>query len=79
MILSLQGWAESSLLPLLKSVDDSWQPQDHLPDPAEEGFLEDVVALRERALGLPDDYLVVLVGDMITEECLPTYQSMLNR
>ena len=79
VIQSLQGWAQSSLLPLLKSVDDSWQPQDYLPDPAEEGFLEGVAALRERARGLPDDYLVVLVGDMITEECLPTYQSMLNR
>ncbi|XP_008218541.1 PREDICTED: stearoyl-[acyl-carrier-protein] 9-desaturase, chloroplastic-like [Prunus mume] len=27
---------------------------------------------------LPDDYFVVLVGDMITEEALPTYQTMLN-
>lgn len=28
--------------------------------------------------GLPDDYFVVLVGDMITEEALPTYQTMIN-
>ena len=34
--------------------------------------------LRERARGLPLDYLVVLVGDMITEEALPTYMAMLN-
>ncbi|GFZ11264.1 plant stearoyl-acyl-carrier-protein desaturase family protein [Actinidia rufa] len=34
--------------------------------------------LRERARELPDDYYVVLVGDMITEEALPTYQTMLN-
>ena len=27
---------------------------------------------------LPDDYWVVLVGDMITEEALPTYMAMLN-
>ncbi|KAF8768995.1 hypothetical protein HU200_007053 [Digitaria exilis] len=32
-----------------------------------------------RALaGLPDEYLVVLVGDMVTEEALPTYQTMIN-
>ncbi len=34
--------------------------------------------LRKRAASLPDDYLVVLVGDMITEEALPTYMAMLN-
>lgn len=34
--------------------------------------------LRKRTDGLPDDYLVVLVGDMITEEALPTYMAMLN-
>ena len=27
---------------------------------------------------LPDDYWVVLAGDMITEEALPTYMAMLN-
>ena len=37
-----------------------------------------VVELRKRAESLPDDYLVVLVGDMITEEALPTYMAMLN-
>ncbi len=37
-----------------------------------------VRALRERAANLPDDYLVVFVGDMITEEALPTYMTMLN-
>lgn len=38
-----------------------------------------VVELRKRTYNLPDDYLVVLVGDMITEEALPTYMAMLNR
>ena len=27
---------------------------------------------------LPDDVLVVLIGDMVTEEALPTYQTLLN-
>ena len=36
------------------------------------------MALRERAQNLPDDYLVTLVGDLITEEALPTYMTMLN-
>ena len=34
--------------------------------------------LRKRTDNLPADYWVVLVGDMITEEALPTYMAMLN-
>ena len=34
--------------------------------------------LRKRTDCLPDDYFVTLVGDMITEEALPTYMAMLN-
>lgn len=37
-----------------------------------------MVDLRKRTDELPDEYLVVLVGDMITEEALPTYMTMLN-
>jgi acyl-[acyl-carrier-protein] desaturase len=38
-----------------------------------------VKALRNRTAELPDVYLVVLVGDMITEEALPTYQTWINK
>lgn len=75
---SLDQWAEETLLPILKPVERSWQPQDYLPAPESEGFLDEVRELRARAAQLPDDYLVVLVGDTITEEALPTYQTMLN-
>ncbi|BFI28594.1 acyl-[acyl-carrier-protein] desaturase [Marchantia polymorpha subsp. ruderalis] len=75
---SLDAWAEDNLLPYLKPVEKCWQPQDHLPDPSLESFYDEVKELRARASELPDDYLVVLVGDMITEEALPTYQTMLN-
>ncbi|NP_001267709.1 acyl-[acyl-carrier-protein] desaturase, chloroplastic [Cucumis sativus] len=75
---SLEDWAEENLLVHLKPVERCWQPQDFLPDSAFEGFHEQVRELRERAKELPDEYFVVLVGDMITEEALPTYQTMLN-
>ncbi|KAK2380480.1 Stearoyl-[acyl-carrier-protein] 9-desaturase 7, chloroplastic [Trifolium repens] len=75
---SLEGWAEETLLTHLKPVEKCWQPQDFLPDPSSDGFEEQVKELRERAKELPDDYFVVLVGDMVTEEALPTYQTMLN-
>ncbi|CAL5348087.1 unnamed protein product [Camellia sinensis] len=75
---SLEDWVKTNVLIHLKPVEKYWQPQDFLPDPASDGFLEQVMELKERAKELPDDYFVVLVGDMITEEALPTYQSMLN-
>ncbi|KAL8166229.1 hypothetical protein V2J09_007728 [Rumex salicifolius] len=75
---SLEPWAEQNLLVLLKPVEKCWQPQDFLPDPAAEGFEEQVKELRERTKEIPDEHFVVLVGDMITEEALPTYQTMIN-
>ena len=75
---TMEGWVEQNILTYLKPVDKCWQPRDFLPDPASEGFEEQVMELRERTKELPDDYFVVLVGDMITEEALPTYQTMLN-
>ncbi|XP_052186917.1 stearoyl-[acyl-carrier-protein] 9-desaturase, chloroplastic-like [Diospyros lotus] len=75
---SLEDWAEDNILVHLKPVEKCWQPSDFLPDPALEGFDDQVKELRERSKEIPDDYFIVLVGDMITEEALPTYQTMLN-
>jgi acyl-[acyl-carrier-protein] desaturase len=46
---SLEGWAESHLLPMLKPVDRTWQPHDLLPDSCSPGFREEVDELRARA------------------------------
>ena len=61
----------------LKSVDDSWQPTDFLPDSRSESFRDEIKLLQESVRELSYDYLVVLVGDTITEEALPTYESWL--
>ncbi|WCJ43427.1 Stearoyl-[acyl-carrier-protein] 9-desaturase chloroplastic [Euphorbia peplus] len=74
---SLESWATENVLPLLKPVDQCWQPQDFLPDPTLD-FSDEVRALRDRTAELPDEYFVVLVGDMVTEDALPTYQTMIN-
>src|SRR5690606_38750197 len=58
-------------------VEKIWQPSDLLPDTEHEDFLENVKELREIAKDLPYDFWVVLVGDTITEEALPTYESWL--
>ncbi|XP_044498006.1 stearoyl-[acyl-carrier-protein] 9-desaturase 5, chloroplastic-like [Mangifera indica] len=75
---SLEGWVEQNVSVHLKPVEKSWQPTDFLPKPETEGFYDQVKELRERVNNLPDEYFVVLVGDMITEEALPTYQTILN-
>jgi acyl-[acyl-carrier-protein] desaturase len=59
-------------------VEKIWQPTDLLPDSEKETFFEDVKYLREIAKDLPYDFWVVLVGDTITEEALPTYESWLS-
>ncbi|GMH18216.1 hypothetical protein Nepgr_020057 [Nepenthes gracilis] len=66
------------MITLLKPVEEAWQPYDFLPDPTSDGFYEQVKELRERVQELPDEYFVVLVGDLITEEALPTYETILN-
>ncbi|KAA5827336.1 acyl-ACP desaturase [Algibacter amylolyticus] len=60
-------------------IDSIWQPSDFLPnsETTDESFFEDVKEIRELAKDLPYDFWVVLVGDMITEEALPTYESWL--
>lgn len=75
---SLEKWMENDILIHLKPVEKCWHPQDFLPDPRSKCFYEEVEELRKRTEEIPDDYFVVLVGDMITEESLPSYQIFIN-
>lgn len=63
---------------LLETGDKAWQPQDYLPDLTKENWMDEVKDLREQAGMVSDELLVVLIGDMVTEEALPTYQTLLN-
>jgi acyl-[acyl-carrier-protein] desaturase len=63
---------------LLETGDKSWQPQDFLPDLSKDDWVEQIKEVREMADTVSDDLMVVLVGDMVTEEALPTYQTLLN-
>lgn len=58
-------------------VEQIWQPTDLLPDFQKENYMEEVHQIREEAKELGYDFWVVLVGDMVTEEALPTYESWL--
>lgn len=61
----------------LKKIDENWQPTDFLPESSAENFTAQIKELQEQCKELPYDYLAVLVGDVITEEALPTYESWL--
>jgi len=61
----------------LTPIEKIWQPSDLLPDSTQESFFSEVRDLRDKARGLSYDLLAVLVGDTITEEALPTYESWL--
>nr|ABS20117.1 chloroplast acyl-ACP desaturase [Diacronema viridis] len=65
-------------LNILKTVDESWQPQDFLPDMRREDWREKIAELRAECQEIPDALLVAIVGDTVTEEALPTYQTLLN-
>ncbi|XP_073275374.1 stearoyl-[acyl-carrier-protein] 9-desaturase, chloroplastic-like [Primulina huaijiensis] len=79
IIYGLHDWAENNILVMLKDVEKSWQPSDYLPDYTSEGYEDQVKELRERTKEIPDDFFVALVGHMITEEALPTYQTFVSK
>ncbi|CAM3879873.1 acyl-ACP desaturase [Mucilaginibacter galii] len=61
----------------LKPIDQIWQPSDLLPDSTRDTFFTEIKELQESAQGLSYDLVAVLIGDTITEEALPTYESWL--
>jgi acyl-[acyl-carrier-protein] desaturase len=62
----------------LETGENAWQPQDYLPDLTKEDWQDQIKDVRDQAAMIPDELLVVLIGDMVTEEALPTYQTLLN-
>jgi acyl-[acyl-carrier-protein] desaturase len=62
----------------LKPIDTIWQPSDFLPDSSKDTFHNDIKEMQESAQGLSYDLVAVLIGDTITEEALPTYESWLT-
>ena len=75
---SLQGFVGENLS-LLAPVDQAWQPTDYLPDLTAEDWAEQVARFRASARDLSDELLVVLVGNMVTEEALPNYAVRLEQ
>ncbi len=75
----LENKVDSFMDQFLIPVEKIWQPTDFLPNSESDDFFEQVKELRELAKDMPYDLWVVLVGDTITEEALPTYESWLTQ
>ena len=65
-------------LNLLAPLGKAWQPTDYLPDLESANWRHEVEGFRKAAEAVSDQLLVVLVGDMVTEEALPSYSVSLN-
>jgi len=73
----LEGLVQEHLS-LLLPVEEAWQPSDFLPDLTKADWRDQIGRFRELSEQLSDEVLVVLVGDMVTEEALPNYAISLN-
>lgn len=74
----LEGFVGETVENSLLDPDDCWQPTDFLPDLSREDAVDQVKQLRERTDCIPDTIISSLVGNMITEEALPSYQTYFN-
>ena len=76
---SLEGFVGDRIPELTLKEDEYWQPSDYLPDMSQPDAREQIEQLQEQARGLSDDLMVVLIGDMITEEALPSYSMWITQ
>ncbi len=77
-MLTTSGHTRKRFSQLLETGEKSWQPQDFLSNLFRDDWIEQTRALSEAVAGVPDEVFIVLVGDMVTEEALRTYQTLLN-
>jgi acyl-[acyl-carrier-protein] desaturase len=78
VMLFLEKEVEQTGSQYLSDVETNWQPADMLPASNTESFFEEVKDIQQQAENLSYDLLAVLVGDTITEEALPTYETWLG-
>ncbi len=77
---AMTDYVAESIEKFLIPIETNWQPSDFLPDSSNmDTFVPQVKEIQEAAGGLSYDLLTVLVGDTVTEEALPTYESWLSR
>lgn len=78
VLLHIEKYMLEKMHDYLKPIDTNWQPADLLPDACKTDFFDAIKDLRDSAKNLSYDLVAVLIGDTITEEALPTYESWLS-
>ncbi len=78
VIRSIEPYVSEHITDFLLDIETCWQPTDFLPDMSKEESFDEIRALQTRAKNIPDEVMVSLIGNMITEEALPSYQTYFN-
>lgn len=78
VISQLDGLVGKAVDNILVDPDKCWQPADFLPDFGDPDIHDQIKQLQKRSDGIPDTVLTSLIGNMITEEALPSYQTYFN-
>ncbi|WP_425390470.1 acyl-ACP desaturase [Ekhidna sp.] len=77
VMLTLEKSMDELLSKYLKPIEEIWQPSDILPDSNSPDFIEEIRDIQGHSAEMDYDLFAVLIGDTITEEALPTYESWL--
>lgn len=77
VMLTLEKNIDTFVEKFLITPEKIWQPTDFLPNSQSATFLDEVKEIQELSKDMHNDFWAVLVGDTITEEALPTYESWL--
>ena len=77
VMLTLEKNIDTFVEKFLITPEKIWQPTDFLPNSQNDSFLDEVKEIQELSKDLDDDFWTILIGDTITEEALPTYESWL--
>jgi acyl-[acyl-carrier-protein] desaturase len=78
VMLFLEKEVETSGDKYLSPIENNWQPGELLPASHSDSFFDEVKTIQGQAENMDYDLLAVLVGDTITEEALPTYETWLG-
>lgn len=74
---NLENEVKSFIEKFLTPIEKIWQPSDFLPDTTSVNFKHELDELQTLAHEMDYDLFVTLIGDCITEEALPSYESWL--
>jgi len=77
VIKEMEGFVGEQLH-LLKPVEKSWQPTELLPSFEDKNWRDGLEDFRKGTEGISDEVLAVLVGNTVTEEALPSYQTWIS-